>query len=68
MFQVHISVGVPKLCMCNTISLFSKASGTKGRDVAAPALDYVDIPHSQIRKVTSTVMISRNSIIIDLFF
>lgn len=27
------------------------AKAPKGKDVAAPALDYVDIPHSQIRKV-----------------
>ncbi|KDO65142.1 hypothetical protein CISIN_1g008996mg [Citrus sinensis] len=39
------------------------AKAPKGKDVAAPALDYVDIPHSQIRKITaSRLLFSKQTI------
>lgn len=39
------------------------AKAPTGKDVAAPALDYVDIPHSQIRKITaSRLLFSKQTI------
>ncbi|KAH9665041.1 Dihydrolipoyllysine-residue acetyltransferase component 2 of pyruvate dehydrogenase complex [Citrus sinensis] len=39
------------------------AKAPKGKDVVAPALDYVDIPHSQIRKITaSRLLFSKQTI------